>query len=358
MSELTVINAFAGSTDWLKSIKQYSRNAFRFAQAAHAMGQWSDEKSGSQLNWGRGGPLGAAAGLVCDGARGRFWFGLSDWSALHPALAVERDDIPAQIRAGLMESAAQQLIGQLQHLVGGPVAVVRPAIDSDALTHELALAAHFEWDSAALSGSGPVQGLLRTTISMLDRAEALAAVAVVSPGLLASLPVYLPVQAGISRLSVSQFQSLRIGDVLRPTPPIAVDQPLRVEVPLGRHSSRRLRARVTQQSLILESYVNARIDPPPVTAAVPDAADSEEPLDLGDVDLEVAIEIGQLNATVGQLSSLKPGQALPLARGINPASVRLTVRNQVVATGELVAVGDEFAVMIKSLGGSRRGQSA
>ncbi len=358
MSESAIIHSFAGTTDWLAHLKRYSRDALRFSHAAHSMGVWTDDTANSTVTWAQGGPLGRVPGLRCDSARGQFWFGLSDWSGLHPALVVERNDIPASVRCGLMESVTQVLIGQLQRLVGGPVSVVAVETESDRLQQELPLCAGFTWAGPAGDGSRLVQAQFRATVAMLDRAESLAALANAGSPLLAELPMHLPVLAGVSRLTITQFRSLRVGDVLRPSPPIAVDQPLRVEVPLGRQAGRRLRARVTQQSLILENLMNARIDPPPVAATDLDSVAKELPLDLDDVDLEVAIEIGQLNVTVGQLSNLKPGQALALARGINPAAVRLTVKNQMVATGELVAVGDEFAVMIKSLGGSRRGQSA
>lgn len=66
--------------------------------------------------------------------------------------------------------------------------------------------------------------------------------------------------------------------------------------------------------------------------------------------LQVSIEaiLGGGQVTIGELNALQPGETLSLdARLADPVEIRLN--GVAIATGELVAVGDNFAVRIATI---------
>jgi flagellar motor switch protein FliN/FliY len=66
--------------------------------------------------------------------------------------------------------------------------------------------------------------------------------------------------------------------------------------------------------------------------------------------VEVTLEayLGHARVTVGQLEALGDGAVVPLEAALNQA-VELRLNGIAVATGELVAVGDKFAVRLIEL---------
>jgi type III secretion system YscQ/HrcQ family protein len=76
---------------------------------------------------------------------------------------------------------------------------------------------------------------------------------------------------------------------------------------------------------------------------------SNEPPRIEDIPLSVIVQLAEVQMTVGELSSLQPGNLLKL--DIQPENdVALVVNNRVFAMGELVAIGDHVGVRIKQLG--------
>ncbi|WP_347556980.1 type III secretion system cytoplasmic ring protein SctQ [Robbsia sp. KACC 23696] len=76
-----------------------------------------------------------------------------------------------------------------------------------------------------------------------------------------------------------------------------------------------------------------------------DAADADTTL-LNDVDLMVHIEIGCVAMPAAELARVRPGYILTLPEKISNAAVNLVVSGRTVATGELVAVGDQLGVRV------------
>ncbi len=66
---------------------------------------------------------------------------------------------------------------------------------------------------------------------------------------------------------------------------------------------------------------------------------------LGAITVECTVRIGTLNLTINELRQLKKGQVLSLEQKTD-TPVELLVHNQIIATGELLCVGDHFAIRI------------
>lgn len=74
------------------------------------------------------------------------------------------------------------------------------------------------------------------------------------------------------------------------------------------------------------------------------------PLDmLGEIAVEVEIQLGTARLTVKELMALKAGSLLTLDQHLLQ-DVDVLLNERVVARGEVVAVGDRFGVRIKELG--------
>lgn len=73
------------------------------------------------------------------------------------------------------------------------------------------------------------------------------------------------------------------------------------------------------------------------------------PLELvKDVKVQLAISLGEAHASVGELMALKEKSVLPLDRMLNDP-VDILLNGNVVARGNLVAVGDHFGIQITEL---------
>lgn len=66
--------------------------------------------------------------------------------------------------------------------------------------------------------------------------------------------------------------------------------------------------------------------------------------------VEVALDgfLGTAHLTVGELGALKQGSVVPLDAALN-AAVELRLNGAAVARGELVAVGDSFAIRLTEI---------
>lgn len=84
------------------------------------------------------------------------------------------------------------------------------------------------------------------------------------------------------------------------------------------------------------------------------SATTDEPGDLSarlieHVEVGVEAVLGHCRSTIGDLSKLTSGAVLELDRQINEA-VEIRVNGKVIGRGEIVTVGDRFAVRITEMG--------
>ncbi len=70
-----------------------------------------------------------------------------------------------------------------------------------------------------------------------------------------------------------------------------------------------------------------------------------------DVDVVLAVRLGELMLTVHDLLALKAGSVVKLDAKLNDL-VELRLSDSVVARGEIVAVGDNFGIRIVDIAGS------
>ncbi|MGI4859174.1 MAG: type III secretion system cytoplasmic ring protein SctQ [Janthinobacterium lividum] len=98
--------------------------------------------------------------------------------------------------------------------------------------------------------------------------------------------------------------------------------------------------------------ISAAADADFATASAPPADDARA-LDtsiLDGVDLMVHLELGCIAMAAAELARVRPGDILTLPERISHATVNLVVSGRTVATGELVAVGDQLGVRVHRSG--------
>ena len=83
----------------------------------------------------------------------------------------------------------------------------------------------------------------------------------------------------------------------------------------------------------------------PVTAFTSDGADLGRVID---VPVELAVEIGRTNMTIGETLSLAPGSIVSLNR-LAGEPVDLLVNGKVIAQGEVVVIDEEFGMRITDI---------
>ena len=66
--------------------------------------------------------------------------------------------------------------------------------------------------------------------------------------------------------------------------------------------------------------------------------------------VQVAFDIGQIELSVGEMSSLQPGYVFALPTHLEGANVTLRANGRVAGRGEVVAVGDTLGVRLLSWG--------
>ncbi|MBJ6763110.1 type III secretion system cytoplasmic ring protein SctQ [Myxococcaceae bacterium JPH2] len=101
-----------------------------------------------------------------------------------------------------------------------------------------------------------------------------------------------------------------------------------------------------------EDFTNPELDmPPELEGAALDDVNKPEGSDLlGDVPLQVAVELARVPVTAEQVVGLRSGQVIELHRGPGEP-VELSVNGKVVARGELVEMEGQLGVRILSLAG-------
>lgn len=165
-----------------------------------------------------------------------------------------------------------------------------------------------------------------------------------------SIELDLRILAGTATLAAHEVAALGIGDVVLPEQWTARPEaqqwigPLRAASPHGGPSLRLMAG----PALVVE----ASEDAPPRTSP---ASRESQPMSteqrnrVDEVPVELAIEVGRLALTVGELGALAPGAVL--ATGLptgHPITLRVGAR--VVARGELVVVEGEVGVRITEVG--------
>ena len=109
-------------------------------------------------------------------------------------------------------------------------------------------------------------------------------------------------------------------------------------------------------SQMIESFMNDRIQPnvqaialEELASAAPPGAPLTAPSNpLHAVKVQLQVRVGGACMTVGELLAARENEVLPLDRSVDQP-VDLMLEGKVVARGQLVAVGDAFAVRITEL---------
>ncbi|AMP07009.1 type III secretion system cytoplasmic ring protein SctQ [Collimonas pratensis] len=77
-----------------------------------------------------------------------------------------------------------------------------------------------------------------------------------------------------------------------------------------------------------------------------EVTEAAEQIDVGQLEIPVHLEIVTLNLPIAQIAALEPGCILELPVPVDDAQIRLVSHGQVLAFGELVAVGGQLGLQI------------
>lgn len=324
-----------------------------WAVAARRLGlQGRHAGDGWRWCWEDVGPLRALEGLRCTTPQAAFWIALDDWSVLEPALATGLPGLGAAERLAVHEQAAGPLLAQLPRWAGGPIVcealAAAPADDGAAPLATLGFSFGDANGERFTRGwwIGPAEALRAAPPAPLAADELQA---------LAPLPVTLPVELGRSALPFGELRTLRCGDVLRMDLPPRAGEVVRVRLPLAPGAATKaLVCRVNQSTLTVETVVSTTFD-----TAEPAAEDSALALsDLAQVPCTVVFELGRVTLSLAELARVKAGHSFALAVRPSAAAVRIVANGRTVGRGEMVAVGDELAVVVQAIEAPRDVQPA
>ena len=310
------------------------------ALAARRMGEQAPHGADWRWCWEDVGPPRVVEGLCCATPNATFWLALDDWSLLEPALATGLAGPGAVARLAVYEQAAEPLLQALPRWAGGPILCSAlgppPAFDGAATLG-------FTFTETA-SGRftrgwwvGPVDALMPAPSAPLLAAEI---------AHLASLPVTLPVELGRCALPFGELASLRCGDVLRMEMPPRAGEVVRVRLPLAPGAAAKaLVCRVNQSTLTVETVVSTTFD----TAEPPSDSSPLALSDLAQVPCTLVFELGRVTLSLAELARVRAGHSFALSVRPSAAAVRIVANGRTMGRGELVAVGDELAVVVQAI---------
>lgn len=299
---------------------------------------------------------------------------LHDWGALAALASLPWDTLPEADRLDLYEQAAQPLLDHLARHCGGPIRCQRLALDEPAADEAFGFALESRVDANA-SREVIARGWCRLPV-IAHAAGAEQDVpshypAAFAPARLGTLAAVLAVTLGRCRLSWSELLRVRPGDVLRMEAPPREGQPFRVVLaPAGATDALVSAGAPTwravmhlQDNLIsVEAFVSTpwhddgvaphdatatQAAATPAATADADSGPSDEFAGLGAIPCTLVFEVGRLEVPMAELARVRPGHTFGLAQTV--AGVRIVANGRSVGRGELVAIGNEVAVLVRSL---------
>jgi len=328
-----------------------------------------DKQSGHQLFWCAPTKSQVAGILRCTAPAGPFVLGLNHWSSLTPEFPEGFGHLPPAVRLEIAAASIAPVLDRLGEFLGEPIKVHAWEGGHVALTDTLAdlhgtdsvmsikhLHLGFEIRDAQqdLFLTGQVLGAELYPVSF---GQPVAALPLLSSSWLGDVPISLPIEMGRVSLRLSDVRGAECGDVIRLDAPANIGVPVAVFVPFYSDRPGGLQCRLAGRTLLVESIVNTSIEAQVST----DELLTPEPdisIDPADIRCTMVAELGRLQLSVQALSSLKIGQSLMLPGRAAEVAVSLKVSGQQIGRGELIAVGDELAVMVTELGPVHEAQPA
>jgi type III secretion protein Q len=186
-----------------------------------------------------------------------------------------------------------------------------------------------------------------------------------------SLPIALPLVVAELGVTVAEFDSLAIGDVvvLAGMSAADADQVHLAISPAGgiiaRIDGHRLSIERLGKSMSTSDAAPATKPAPAAAAARPGAAPAAAPAakapvvpaaSVEELPLRIVFDFGDLELTLAELKALVPGQVIDLARTPGSA-VRMTVNGRRIGAGEIVEIDGRLGVRITELAGRNDGST-
>lgn len=141
------------------------------------------------------------------------------------------------------------------------------------------------------------------------------------------------------RLRVAQLRALRPGDVVL----------LDTVAPIALLDGRALFSFALNEGhiMVIDFDAMAALDDAVATQEPTPETEPEAKLDLGQLSVTVDVVLCRMTQSLATLSGFEPGTTIPLADGAH-RHVELRLQGQLLATGELVGVGDGLGVQLTS----------
>lgn len=159
------------------------------------------------------------------------------------------------------------------------------------------------------------------------------------PPAFSAMRVPLPIRFAALALARADFAALGPGDLLLSCASAAVTLRAGDRTIHARLTAPPLRARI--EAVTRSPETSMTLDAPPPAMPPPDAG-------MGDFPVPVTIALDGVTLPLATIAGLAEGSVIELGRAGASLPVRLMVGEQLVATGELVAVGDAYGVLVKA----------
>jgi type III secretion protein Q len=113
-----------------------------------------------------------------------------------------------------------------------------------------------------------------------------------------------------------------------------------------------VRVQVRQKSLeIARNPIMSDVDDPEDWEMNPDTHPPDDPVQVGDLELPVVLQLDILKMSLNQISSMQRGYVIELDTPVSSAQLRLVTHGQTIGFAELVSVGEHLGVRILRMAG-------
>lgn len=284
-------------------------------------------------------------GLWLRGAEAHLWLELDPdlfdaW--LRPWIGdLALDQLPPALSAAARQAALSPLLDALESLMAIRFELTDQGMDRDS-GHPLTDSALGLWRTDAPTDE-PVVRLRLNAAANAQLANALEQSPPVSPSdtdRWPTLPLILTPRLGTSRLTVRQWRTLDIGDLLllaRRSDPSAIS------ILLCQRRRVVAVAHLNSSQIIIDRWVTSMSEP---LTADPDSIPSA--FDPDDLEIRIDFDLGSLQVPLRELRAIQPGYCFEFA-GLDRPRIRLIVGDRLIGHGELVMVEDHLGVRVAEL---------
>lgn len=176
----------------------------------------------------------------------------------------------------------------------------------------------------------------------------------------ANIPTQLRIALPTPALTAAEWRAFEPGDVMLLTATITAWSSLLLATAKSTHWKASYRdGRLTVGAAIANKYPPEKKpmtghdsfsgEQPNPAVSGPGQQQTDMANDIGDIPVEISLDLGRLDITLGELSGLQPGYVFDLSEPLEKARVTIRANGSSVGHGELVVLGDNLGVRLLDL---------